>query len=75
MTRSLRPEPSAPLSGLGTILIEDKCLKCGPLTKDLFILMQNGDERNLDLSVTVVDVPEEHIPKCLRTSSKPTFKA
>lgn len=49
---SVHQDASAPLSGLGTILIEDKCLKCGPLTKDLFISMQNGDGRNLDLSVT-----------------------
>lgn len=34
---------TAPFSGLGTILIDDKCPKCGPLTKDLSILMQNGD--------------------------------
>lgn len=43
-TESVHQETSAPPSGLGTILIEDKCLKCGPLTKDLFILMQNGME-------------------------------
>lgn len=63
-----------PFIGLGTILMNNKCPKCRTLTKDLSILKQNGDWRDLEFLLFLIEVPEEHIPKCLRTSSKPTLK-
>lgn len=65
---------STPFIGLGTILIKNQCSKCRTLTKDLSILKQNGDWRDLQFLLFLIEVPEEHIPKCLRTSSKPTLK-
>lgn len=51
-TKSVNQDTSVPLSGLGTILIDDKCPTCRPLTKDLLIVMQSGDWTSLDFSVT-----------------------
>lgn len=65
---------SVPFIGLGTISIKNKCPKCRTLTKDLSILKQNGDWRDLEFLLFLIKVPEDHIPKYLRTSSKPTLK-
>lgn len=66
---------SAPFIGLGTIFIHHKCPKCRTLTKDLSIFKAKRGLRGLIIPVISNRSPwRTYIPKCLRTSSKPTLK-
>lgn len=64
----------APFIGLGTILINNKCPKCRHFNQRLVHFKAKWGLKGLTILSFLIEVPEEQIPKCLRTSSKPTLK-